>query len=258
MSDPAPPLTAAAPPRLPLSAADLLLILILGLGLSRLVLPPLAGAFGLDPAQGLSGHLDLVLGLLLVQFGLLFAVVYAVALRWRGARWRDLGFVALSPRWAGRALLLALLCLPLVGTISWIQQQITGAPFENPQFEAIAPPSFAWRAYLGTLVVAAVLAPVVEEIVFRGLLYRWVRERLGVLPGVGISAVLFAVLHGIPGLIPGIIVLGALLAVVYERAGSLWAPILVHGAYNALVTTALYVAIAQGLHPSEGLRPPGM
>lgn len=241
-----------SPRRLPLSAADLLLILIAGLGLNRLLLPLVAEALGVDPTTGLAGNLGAVLLLLLVQFALLFAVVYGVARRWRGVQWAELGFVPLPPGWGRRAVLIALGCLPLVGAISWAQQQITGQPFENPQFEAIAPPDFAWSAYLATLVTVAALAPLVEEVLFRGLLFRWLGERFGLVPGVGGSALAFALLHGIPGLIPGILVLGALLALVYHRAGSIWAPILVHGTYNALVTTALYIAIAQGLTPPGG------
>ena len=237
------------PRRLPLSAADLLLVLIAGLGLNRLFLPLVASAFGVDPAAGLAGNITVVLILLLVQFALLFAVVYGIVRRWRGVPWAALGFVPLPPGWGRHAVLIALACLPLIGAISWVQQQITGQPFENPQFEAIAPPAFAWSAYLGTLVTVAVLAPIVEETLFRGLLFGWLAERFGIVPGVGGSALAFALLHGIPGLIPGILVLGAILALVYQRTGSIWAPILVHGTYNALVTTALYIAIAQGLTP---------
>lgn len=239
----------ASPRRLPLGLADLLLMLIAGFGSSRLVLPVLAQVLGIQIGAGESNVLP-VMFLLGVQTLVLFAVIYVVAVRWRGVTARELGFVAPPPKWLSRAVLLALLSFPLVGVITWLQQQITGEPFENPQFQVIAPPAFAWTDYLATLLVAAVLAPTVEEIAFRGVLYRWLAERMRRPVAVAGSALVFAFLHGVPSLIPGILVLGVLLAWVYERTRSIWAPIVLHGTYNGIVTTALYAALAQGVRPA--------
>lgn len=244
----------AQPPpgrRLPLSGSDLLLILILGLGSSRLMLPLLAVLFDVQRIPG-SQRVVLVLALLTAQMLILLFVVYLVAVRWRGASWQELGLVPLPGRWGGRAVALALVSFPLMGAVAWLQQQVTGQEFHNPQITAMAPPAFSWAAYLATLAVAGVLAPLIEEIVFRGLLYRWLRERYGFALGVLGSALAFSVLHGVPGLIPAIALLGALLAWVYERSGSLWTAVILHGTYNAVVTTVLYAALAQGI------RPPGM
>jgi membrane protease YdiL (CAAX protease family) len=46
--------------------------------------------------------------------------------------------------------------------------------------------------------------------------------------------------------------LGAILAWAYHRTESIWVPVMVHGAYNAVVTTALYAALAQGLDLPRG------
>jgi hypothetical protein len=59
-------------------------------------------------------------------------------------------------------------------------------------------------------------------------------------------------MHGIPGLIPAIAVLGLILAWIYEITGTIWAPIVVHGAYNAIVTTILYTAVSQGVQMPAG------
>ena len=45
------------------------------------------------------------------------------------------------------------------------------------------------------LVAACLLAPLAEEILYRGVLFRSVRNRLGVLPGAVISSLIFALLH---------------------------------------------------------------
>lgn len=238
--------------RLPLGVADLLLIVILSLGASRFLLPAVISLAGIGRVD-LAGQTGLVLVLLLLQTLVLFAVVYLVAVRWRGASWRDLGFWPLAQPWPGRAVLLALLAFPLVSFVSWLQMQLTGQPLDNPQMEVLVPAGFSWWRYLGMLAVAAVVAPVAEELAFRGLLYRWLRERAGIGLGMAGSALAFSVLHGIAGLIPAIFVLGLILAWVYERAGSIWAPIIVHGVYNAIVTTIVYAAVASGVQmPGSG------
>jgi uncharacterized protein len=62
-----------------------------------------------------------------------------------------------------------------------------------------------------------------------------------------LSALLFAVVHGIPMLIPALLVTGLVLAWVYERSGSLWPPIVVHGAFNMVMVVVLYDALAAGV-----------
>jgi len=233
---------------LPLSVADLLLMLIAGFGGARFLLPGLAGTLGI-PVQDSMGNVPVVMLLLTIQTGILVAVVWAIAVRWRGVSLAELGFVRPPPGWVARAMLLALASFPVVGAISWLQQQVTGQPLDNPQFQVIAPDAFSWLDYVATLLVAGVVAPAIEEVAFRGILYRWLAERTRVPLAIAGSALAFAVLHGVPSLIPGILVLGAILAWSYERARSIWAPIVLHGSYNAVVTTALYAALAQGIRP---------
>jgi hypothetical protein len=249
----APPPSGPPPRRLPLSVADLLLIVILALGGSRLVLPVLLAPFGIQPsAAGGGPGTGTIIALLAVQTAFLFAVLYAVAVQWRGVTWAELGFVEISRRWVWRSVAIALAAFPLVSFVSWVQMQLMGRPIENPQMDLLVPSSFQWPSYLGMLLVAGVLAPIVEELAFRGLLYRWLRERLGIwIAAVG-SAVAFSVMHGIPGLIPAIAVLGLILAWIYEITGTIWAPIVVHGAYNAIVTTILYTAVSQGVQMPAG------
>jgi membrane protease YdiL (CAAX protease family) len=80
----------------------------------------------------------------------------------------------------------------------------------------------------GTLVivlsgVAVVISPVVEEIFFRGLIYRALRNRISTPPAAAIVGVLFAAIHlQYPlGALPELTIYGAALCLLYERTGSL-------------------------------------
>jgi membrane protease YdiL (CAAX protease family) len=85
-----------------------------------------------------------------------------------------------------------------------------------------------------TIFVSA-LGPVVEEIFFRGFLYSAVRKRFGVFIGVLLSAGLFSILHtNAAGFLP-IMILGALMAFLYEITGSLIAPMTVHILHNSII-----------------------
>jgi membrane protease YdiL (CAAX protease family) len=88
----------------------------------------------------------------------------------------------------------------------------------------------------GVLIIG--LAPPSEELFFRGFVFGGLRRRMSLLVAAAISGAIFGVFHftGVDSLaaIPQLAVLGALLAWLYEKTGSLWPPILLHALNNAL------------------------
>jgi uncharacterized protein len=101
----------------------------------------------------------------------------------------------------------------------------------------------AWgplAAVIVTLFATVVLAPLFEEIIFRGVLYGSLRARFGVAPSIVVSALIFALAHGY-GLIGFVSVFlsGALWAWSYERTRSLLPAIAAHMANNASVGVTL-------------------
>lgn len=83
------------------------------------------------------------------------------------------------------------------------------------------------------LLLVAVIGPMAEELFFRGLLYGWLRSRIGIWKGLLVSGFLFATLHMDAVTFLPIAGLGILLGWVYEQTGSLAAPIAVHIFHNA-------------------------
>ncbi len=86
--------------------------------------------------------------------------------------------------------------------------------------------SLAWLVLLGAIVI-----PITEEFLFRGILYSVLRRRLGRFAGVALSSAIFALLHDVVTWLP-VFVLGVLLAIVYDRTRSLLASGLVHVVHN--------------------------
>jgi membrane protease YdiL (CAAX protease family) len=86
-------------------------------------------------------------------------------------------------------------------------------------------------------VVAA--APFAEEVIFRGLLHRLASSMWGAIPGALISALIFAIIHGEPWFLFGLVGVGLMLAFVYEATGSVTACWVAHGVHNAVSLGAM-------------------
>ena len=81
-------------------------------------------------------------------------------------------------------------------------------------------------------IAAVIAAPLCEEIVFRGYLYAAAKRFAGPWAAGICSALVFAAAHGSLAALLPLFVFGCLLVFIYERTGSLWAPIAVHFCFN--------------------------
>jgi CAAX protease family protein len=94
------------------------------------------------------------------------------------------------------------------------------------------------------LVAGAVLvAPICEEIFFRGFLFGGLLHRMNFWPAALLSAFLFALAHGDIGSFAVLFVIGLVLAVARWRVGSIWPGIVIHAANNATAAVAIVLAL---------------
>lgn len=82
-----------------------------------------------------------------------------------------------------------------------------------------------------------VAAPLLEEVIFRGFIYAGFRRRFPPLTAMIVSAVVFGAAHITQafGGMMAIVLIGVLLAALYERTRVLWPSIVAHGLHNTLV-----------------------
>jgi membrane protease YdiL (CAAX protease family) len=92
--------------------------------------------------------------------------------------------------------------------------------------------------------VAALVAPVCEEIAFRGYLQSALATRRGPAAAVAGSTVLFALMHLDPVRFPALLVLGGVFGWLAWRAGSVWPAVAAHAANNALVSALVIAGVA--------------
>jgi len=108
----------------------------------------------------------------------------------------------------------------------------------NPEQEDIASSFGAVPIQFFLIVICASLS---EEICFRGMLFGGFRGRFGRVGAALGAALLFGLLHvttGVTAVVP-LIAFGFILALLYEKTGSLWPSILLHAANNSLALWAL-------------------
>lgn len=160
--------------------------------------------------------------------------------------WRLLGPV--RPRWrhVGIGVGLGVSGLVIVLTIAEIVNQTFG-PYDAPEQFALQVSTSSVLVLVMTTVSAVLLAPVVEELVFRSLVFQSVRSRLGLSAAMVIQALVFAYIHlevvANPPAVISLVALALWLAGSFHRTGSLVVPVVAHATYNATVL-ALQVAIA--------------
>jgi membrane protease YdiL (CAAX protease family) len=141
----------------------------------------------------------------------------------------DLGWRRTSWRWLLAAIPLTVLGLLIAGALGGVVQALFPHA-QNIQCQTVQK-EFGHAIWYAVPVVC-IAAPIVEETVFRGVLYRWLRGNLPVTSAMLLSGALFALFHFIPILFLPLAGLGALLSWIYERSGSIWPGVVVHGLFN--------------------------
>lgn len=88
--------------------------------------------------------------------------------------------------------------------------------------------------FLIQLLTAGIVAPIVEELIFRGLVYRRTKKMTGIIAAAILSAALFGVFHGNWVQAPYAFIIGIVAVFVYEKFKSIVAPIMLHMSANIL------------------------
>ena len=80
--------------------------------------------------------------------------------------------------------------------------------------------------------LAITLAPITEELIFRGGIFRYMRTRTPRWVALLVPALLFGALHANLASFVPLVALGIILSLAYERTGSIIVPIVAHGLFN--------------------------
>lgn len=119
-------------------------------------------------------------------------------------------------------------------------------PFEAPTQGLLQTTTEGGLATVLSVLVAVGMAPVVEEVIYRGVLFQAIRDRAGLGWAVGMSSLVFALVHFEITQIPfrvALLLLGMWFALAFHRSRSLVVAVVGHAVFNGItVALALFGA----------------
>ncbi len=237
------------PPGLDLRLVDLLVTVLITVGGVALLFAALLLAARVERPL-IRANAEVALMLLLALIYAVFAGGIVVGLRRVREPARMLGLRWPTP---STAVLIVAGLVPWFtaeGIIAWTLGLIAnhGRPLPSNTRELFVQRPHGLGVLILALLVTAVMAPVCEEVFFRGMLYRYLRAHWPVWAAVLGSASLFGLAHfsGLDRLAlwPVFTFMGIVLALLYEWTGSLGNTILLHSLNNAILTVLAFTALS--------------
>jgi membrane protease YdiL (CAAX protease family) len=239
---------AVSPPQLepkpedpPWTGWDLLIIIAVTIGASFIIGIAVLGLASLvvyksTPFLELARVPELAILAELLTYFVVFIVMYRVVEARTGEFWRPIRW-KWPPSWAGFLLAGAVLYFVLAGL-----GQLLPIPKHLPIDR------FFQNARQATImsIFAVTVAPMMEELFFRGFLYPVLARRLGVMSGVVLTSAAFAILHGAQlkysWAVLIIFLVGVALTVVRAMTKSVAASFLLHVGYNGMLSLLMFIA----------------
>jgi len=188
---------------------------------------------------------EFALGSMVIWYAAIFFFLYVTLSLLRGhSFWKCLGWRKIAPRPGYRArspLAYFFAGCGLSLFVALLSSRLK-APDNSPMEELFKNRQTA----LLFVAMAVLIAPLVEETLFRGYLYPLFARSFGITPGILITGVLFGMMHGAQlgwtwGLVAMLILVGIVFTLVRARTGSVFASFLMHLGYNSLISIAALI-----------------
>lgn len=168
-------------------------------------------------------------------------VVYLFCIKRYKLSWKDIGIRKLSWRdflWT----VVALIFLIIVSIAVLMIMEKMGISFENSKTETVQNDKSIY-AFCIAVIGAAVISPIYEEVLYRGVFYTFFRDRYGIWGGVLISSIIFTVVH-IPtyNTLPVNFLSGVVFAWLYEKTNSILSAMTAHALFNFIAVLLTFVS----------------
>ena len=159
-------------------------------------------------------------------------------------RWSELGFRNARPPWIFWAVVAAPVLTAGLGVITSVLASLT---HQNAGVQAcMIQSSYRGAPILATFAIA-VVAPIVEETLFRGVIFGALRRRWSLWPALLVSALIFAGAHALSLggavmiMVPELFAMGCVLAWLREHSKSIYPGMAMHGTFNLIGAIAIFV-----------------
>lgn len=183
----------------------------------------------------------------------ILVVLAWLALRRKQLNWQALGLKSCRGVWFIWAIAIPFLALPLMALLT------KTLVYAQPAFARFTGSRYGWRdgppaVMLALLLTTTLVTPIVEELFFRGFLFRWMAARRPLWLAVTVSSAMFGASHIVPAQVIVASLMSLALIWLFLKSGSLWPCIVCHTVNNG-IGVALGMAAVAGALP-KALTPP--
>ena len=170
-----------------------------------------------------------------------------------GSMRRDIGFAV---RWLDIPLgvlgaIVGTIAIVIVGVLTRVLDLDQASNLSDVQDQMSSNPSSRLPIFIMLIVLAGVLAPITEELLFRGVLMHGLRSRMGNGAAIVTQGVVFGFAHFLPGegwanlpMVAGLGLLGIALGYLRWASGRLGTAMIAHAVFNMSQLTLLYLTVA--------------
>jgi membrane protease YdiL (CAAX protease family) len=173
-------------------------------------------------------------------------LVLVIAVPWLAYKqktsWRELGMNS-WPTWLDILLSPAAFIVYMIGAalLAGIAQQVLPW-FDLSQEQDVGFNNLITQTdFIVAFLALVIVAPIVEEVIFRGYLYGKLRMRLGIVMSALIVSVLFGLAHGQWNVGINVFVMSLVMCGLREVTGSIWSGVILHIIKNAIAYYLLFV-----------------
>ncbi|MDD4775341.1 MAG: type II CAAX endopeptidase family protein [Syntrophomonas sp.] len=182
------------------------------------------------------------------QFIATVLCVFLAVVVFRKSSWADLGWKRAGLRdlvnYGLKGGLLLIVLVALMGyVLQFFQPDLQMQEIEQVMRSATRLPDIAALVLAGT-----VLAPVSEELFYRGMIYPVLRQHLGPAWGAVLAGLIFGLAHWDPWRALPLAVGGAVLCYMYEKSGSVLVPMVAHGLWNGAMFAIILFSNSLGIN----------
>ncbi|MSR76753.1 MAG: CPBP family intramembrane metalloprotease [Candidatus Omnitrophica bacterium] len=225
--------------------------------LTSFVLTIILGAAKRFLFPGLSDHFLILTHTILSNLFCVYFMMHFI--RKQGGSFQSLGFRLPSKSffsevligWMGYLAIIPLFAVVLT-LVSLVSKSFGSEPDPHPLVYMFLDETGSRQFLIYTLLIAVVLAPMLEEIFFRGFCYPVFKHCFGKSIGMVVTASIFAAIHGSLFAFWPIFVLGLVLTYLYELRQSLVAPMVLHITHNAIFISYFFLLKQVILAPHGG------
>ena len=203
---------------------------------------------------GVSGTLTLAISSLKLELAILALVIdviffvttiwiFSFFLKRKKISWEEFGgFSKIKIKWFALSFLCVFLVLILGGILSRWVSNLLGVTNETASLLKDISSGKLWLDILNFKLMGVIIIPFAEELIFRGLIFRYIRQKKNFLFSAILSSLLFGVLHFNLAAIPFLVILGFVNAFVLERSKSMFYPTFIHIGVNNFATTLFFLS----------------